>query len=123
MRAMVWPLAEKTRTCFTQVVDVLSAPLEVGFDYTRSLGPVLGRFMTALAQRKGLGIRGSDGRVHVPPVEFDPVTAEPLTDFVEVSSEGTVLSWSRVAGQPAAWGLVRLDGADTAMLHVVRAQR
>ena len=26
----------------------LTAPLDVGFDYTRSVGPVLGRFLTAL---------------------------------------------------------------------------
>ena len=26
----------------------LSAPMDIGFDYTRSLGPVLGRFMTGL---------------------------------------------------------------------------
>jgi uncharacterized OB-fold protein len=101
----------------------LSAPLEVGFDYTRSLGPVLGAFMTGLARRRVFGVRGSDGRVHVPPVEYDPVTAGPLTELVPVGTEGTVVSWSRAAGQPFAWGLVRLDGADTAMLHHVHAQR
>ena len=109
---------------------MLSAPLEVGFDYTRSLGPVLGRFMTGLAEHRVLGVRGSDGRVHVPPVEFDPVTARPLTEFVEVAAEGTVLSWSwaarPLAGQPFerpfGWALIRLDGADTAMIHAVDAE-
>ena len=108
---------------------LLSAPLEVGFDYTRSLGPVLSAFVTALAQRRILGVRGSDGRVHVPPVEYDPVTAEPLGELVEVGTEGTVTSWSwvpqPVAGQPLqrpfGWALVRLDGADTTMLHAVDA--
>ncbi len=83
--------------------------------------------MTALAQRRIEGVRGSDGRVHVPPVEFDPVTAAPLSDFVEVATKGTVLSWSwcadPVAGQPIqrpfAWALIQLDGADTALLHAV----
>jgi uncharacterized protein len=105
----------------------LSAPLEVGFDYTRSLGPVLGRFVTGLRERRIEGVRGSDGRVHVPPVEYDPLTAEPLSEFVAVADEGTVLSWSWIAvpleGQPLshpfAWALIRLDGADTAMLHAV----
>ncbi|HKS47560.1 MAG TPA: OB-fold domain-containing protein [Amycolatopsis sp.] len=105
----------------------LSAPLEVGFDYTRSLGPVLGRFVTGLREHRIEGVRGSDGRVHVPPVEYDPVTAEPLSEFVPVTEEGTVLSWSWIAvpleGQPLshpfAWALIRLDGADTAMLHAV----
>jgi uncharacterized OB-fold protein len=107
----------------------LSAPLEVGFDYTRSLGPLLTEFATALAGRRLLGVRGSDGRVHVPPVEYDPVTARPLTELIEVSTEGTVLTWSwqakPLAGQPLpdpfGWALIRVDGADTAMLHAVDA--
>lgn len=105
----------------------LEAPLEIGFDYTRSTGPVLGRFMTGLAERRIEGVRGSDGRVHVPPVEFDPRTAEPLSEFVEVADTGTVQTWSwcehPVDGQPIqrpfAWALIQLDGADTSLLHAV----
>src|ERR1700730_12242178 len=52
----------------------LSAPLTLSFDYTRSVGPTLGKFFTALRDRHILGVRGSDGRVHVPPAEYDPVT-------------------------------------------------
>lgn len=107
----------------------LSAPLNVGFDYTRSVGPVLGHFVNALRQRRIVGIRGSDGRVHVPPVEYDPHTAEALTEFADVAEEGTVVSWSWAAepleGQPVqrpfAWALIRLDGADTTLLHAVDA--
>ena len=107
----------------------LSAPLEVGFDYTRSLGPVLSRFMTALRDGRVEGVRGSDGRVLVPPAEYDPVTSQALTEPVAVADEGVVDSWSwmptPMAGQPLAqpfaWALVRLDGADTAMLHAVDA--
>jgi len=109
----------------------LSAPLDVGFDYTRSTGPILGRFVNGLRERRIEGIRGSDGRVHVPPLEYDPVTAAPLTEFVPVGTEGTVVSWSWMAepleGQPLqrpfAWALIRLDGADTPMLHAVDAER
>jgi uncharacterized OB-fold protein len=108
----------------------LSAPLNVGFDYTRSAGPILGRFVNGLRERRIEGIRGSDGRVHVPPLEYDPVTAAPLTEFVPVGTEGTVVSWSWMAepleGQPLqrpfAWALIRLDGADTSMLHAVDAE-
>jgi uncharacterized OB-fold protein len=107
----------------------LRAPLEIEFDYTRSLGPVLSQFMTALADRRILGARGADGRVHAPPFEYDPVTAEPPADLVPVGPEGTVVSWSwmpePLEGQPLtepfAWALIRLDGADTAMLHAVDA--
>lgn len=105
----------------------LSAPLTLSFDYTRSVGPTLGAFFTALRDRRVVGIRGSDGRVHVPVIEYDPVTYEKLTEIVPVSSVGTVLSWSRqtepLEGQPLdrpfTWALIKLDGADTALLHVV----
>ena len=107
----------------------LRAPLEIEFDYTRSLGPVLSQFMAALAERRILGARGADGRVHAPPFEYDPVSAEPPASLTEVGPEGTVVSWSwmpePLAGQPLAepfaWALIRLDGADTAMLHAVDA--
>ena len=107
----------------------LRAPMEIAFDYTRSLGPVLGQFMTALREQRILGARGADGRVHAPPFEYDPVTFQPPTELVEVGQAGTVTcwSWQRAAldGQPLdrpfAWALIRLDGADTAMLHAVDA--
>jgi uncharacterized OB-fold protein len=112
------------------VETALSAPLDVGFDYTRSLGPVLSRFMTGLAGRRILGSVGSDGRVHAPPLEYDPVTHAPLTELVEVASVGTVVTWTWLEhpldGQPLtrpfAWALIRLDGADTPMLHAVDAR-
>jgi uncharacterized OB-fold protein len=111
------------------VSQPLRAPLEIGFDYTRSLGPTLSQFMTALAGRRILGARGADGRVHAPPFEYDPLTFEPPAELVQVGSEGTVTSWSwapePLEGQPLAhpfgWALIRLDGADTAMLHAVDA--
>ena len=107
----------------------MGAPLIVDFDYTRSLGPVLGAFLTALRDRRILGIRGADGRVITPPVEYDPVTGEPLRELVPVHDVGEVISWSwmpnPLEGQPLAhafaWALIRLDGADTAMLHAVDA--
>lgn len=105
----------------------LSAPLTLSFDYTRSVGPTLSRFFTALRARRIVGVRGSDGRVHVPPVEYDPVTYEPLSEMVPVSSVGTVASWTwqpePLAGQPLdrpfAWALIKLDGADIPFLHLV----
>jgi uncharacterized protein len=110
-------------------VGTLSAPLDISFDYTRSLGPTLSQFMTALARRRFLGARGADGRVHAPPFEYDPVTFEPPGELVEVGPEGTVTTWTwtehPLEGQPLdrpfAWALIRLDGADTALLHAVDA--
>ncbi|MEG8177432.1 DNA-binding protein [Nocardia terpenica] len=97
------------------------------FDYTRSVGPTVGRFLTGLREGRIVGVRGSDGRVLVPPAEYDPVTAAPLTEFVEVADVGTVRTWTWVRdplpGQPFdrpfAWALIQLDGADTTLLHAV----
>jgi uncharacterized OB-fold protein len=107
----------------------LSAPLRLSFDYTRSVGPLLSQFFTALRERRILGVRGSDGRVHVPPAEFDPVTYERLTEIVPVASVGTVVSWTwqpapleaQPLDRPFAWALIKLDGADTPLLHAVDA--
>lgn len=105
----------------------LSAPVTVAFDYTRSTGPVLGRFLSGLRDGVLIGARTSEGTVVVPPPEFDPVTHLATTDFVKVSNVGTVTSWSwvlePVAGQPFdrpfAFALVTLDGADAPLLHAV----
>jgi uncharacterized OB-fold protein len=74
-----------------------------------------------------VGGRTSDGRVVVPPPEFDPVTHAAIDDFVEVADTGTVTSWSwvpePVKGQPLdrpfAFALVTLDGADAPLLHAL----
>ena len=105
----------------------LQAPVTVAFDYTRSTGPVLGRFFTGLRDGVIVGGRTSSGQVLVPPPEYDPDTHEQTSDFVEVSTGGTVTAWSwcpePVAGQPLdrpfAWVQVRLDGADGTLLHAL----
>ena len=101
----------------------------MSYDYARSVGPVLGQFFTALRERRVVGVRGSDGRIHVPPVEYDPVDYAPLSEIVPVHSAGTVLAWSwqpePLPGQPLdrpfAWAWIKLDGADVPMLHAVDA--
>jgi uncharacterized OB-fold protein len=91
---------------------------------------VLSQFMTGLAGRRILGARASDGTVHAPPFEYDPATFDPPAELVAVGPSGTVLTWSWMPepldGQPLprafAWALIRLDGADTALLHAVDAE-
>ena len=107
--------------------DVLTAPLVIEYPFTRTTGPVIGAFFTALREGFVVGIRMSDGRVLVPPCEYDPVTSESLTEIVEVGSAGEVLSWAWVneplkdqpLTTPFAWALVKLDGADTGLLHAL----
>jgi uncharacterized OB-fold protein len=105
----------------------LSAPITVAFDYTRSTGPVVGRFLTGLRDGQVIGGRTSEGKVVVPPPEYDPVTHQQVADFVDVADTGTVVSWTwvpePVKGQPLdrpfAFVLVTLDGADTPLLHAL----
>ncbi|MGW1884520.1 Zn-ribbon domain-containing OB-fold protein [Streptomyces sp. NPDC001970] len=109
--------------------EVLRAPLVVEFPFTRSLGPVQSAFLTGLRERTVLGVKTSAGRVLVPPVEYDPETADEIRDLVEVAAAGTVTTWAwnpqprrgQPLGTPFAWVLVKLDGADTALLHALDA--
>src|SRR3954451_3553555 len=105
----------------------LSAPVTVAFDYTRSTGPVIGRFLTGLRDGQIVGGRTSEGKVVVAPPEFDPVTHEPTTDVVEVAPIRTVTSLTWVPepvkdqpfDRPFAFVLVQLDGADVPILHAL----
>src|SRR3954451_20772838 len=101
--------------------------MKVEFDYTRSLGPVLSRFMSALRQHQVLGGVLSDGRVVVPPPEYDPITHQAVSELVPVSDFGVVKSWSWVpepvaqqpSDRPFAFAQMLLDGADAPLLHAV----
>lgn len=109
--------------------DILSAPLVVEYPFRRTLGPAQSAFFTGLREGIVLGIRGRDGRVLCPPNEYDPITSEELEELVELGTTGTVITWSwepaprrgQPLDRPFAWALIRLDGADTALLHAVDA--
>jgi uncharacterized OB-fold protein len=107
----------------------LVAPYVLEYTYRRSVGPVLGRFLAGLRDARVLGVKTSDGRVLVPPAEYDPDSGEATKEMVELPQTGTVTSWSWVDSpspkqpldRPFAWALVKIDGATTAMLHAVDA--
>jgi uncharacterized OB-fold protein len=110
--------------------EVLSAHHVLEYPYTRSVGPVIGRFLGALRDARIEGVRTKAGKILVPPIEYDPATADAVTDeYVEVGPGGTVTTWCWVSKprtkqplkRPFAWALIRLDGADSAMLHAVDA--
>jgi uncharacterized OB-fold protein len=101
----------------------------ITFPYKRSLGPVIGPFMTALTDQRILGIRSGD-QVISPPMEWDPTTGADLgSDLVEVGPTGTVESWTWVPApsvqhpldRPFAFAFIRLDGATNRFLHAVDA--
>ncbi|WP_327087271.1 OB-fold domain-containing protein [Nonomuraea sp. NBC_01738] len=104
--------------------------LEFPGGYTRTTGPVIGRFLTELRNGRIVGVRTVAGRVLVPPLEYDPQTGDAVTgDYVEVGPAGTVTAAAWVAepleshplDRPFAWALIKLDGADTALVHAVDA--
>jgi uncharacterized protein len=111
----------------TMPEGVLHAQHRLEYPYSRSVGPVIGAFFTGLRDGRLLGVRGSGGKVVVPPTEYDPITGEDVGEMVEVGPGGAIETWAWVSAplpkhpldHPFAWALVRLDGADTALLHVI----
>ncbi len=109
--------------------EVLHAAHHIEYPYSRSLGPVLSAFMTGLRDGRLLGVTASGGRIVCPPSEYDPDTGDDVGELVEVGPGGVVESWAWVStplrkhplDRPFAWALIRLDGADTALLHAVDA--
>lgn len=108
--------------------DAPNHVLEFPGGYTRSVGPVIGRFLSELRDGRLVGVRTATGRVLVPPTEYDPDNGAAVTDeWVEVGPAGTVQTWSWVTSpraahpldRPFAWALIRPDGADTALLHAL----
>ena len=105
----------------------LVAPFVLEYAYKRSLGPVQSQFLTGLRAGRLQGGKAADGSVLMPPTEYDPATGEDVSELVAVGPEGTVTTWTWLPEPPAgsplsepfAWALIKLDGADTAMLHAV----
>jgi uncharacterized protein len=102
----------------------------IEFPYTRTLGPILSGFLTGLRDGRILGITTGAGKVICPPTEWDPWTGDAVEpDLTEVGPGGTVETWAWVStptpkhplDRPFAFALIKLDGADTAMLHAVDA--
>ena len=97
--------------------------------YRRSVGPVVGAFLTALRDGKVVGSRTADGRVICPPLEYEPETGDAVDEIVDVADAGVVRSWAWVSEPlrkhpldgPFAWALIQLDGADTTLLHALDA--
>ena len=109
--------------------EVLTAPLIIEYPFSRTTGPVIGAFLTGLREQVIVGTKTSDGRVLVPPMEYDPTTGEAATEMVEVGPGGTVTTWAWVhhprpkdpLDRPFAWALIRIDGAESALLNAVDA--
>ena len=109
--------------------EILSAPYVLEYTYTRSTGPVVGRFLENLRYEVLEGVKTADGRVLCPPLEYDETGEATTGEFVPLRPSGTVKSWSWVEtprathpfDRPFAWALIQIDGTDNAMVHAVDA--
>jgi uncharacterized OB-fold protein len=115
--------------CSTAPVTSGESTCSLELPYRRSVGPVVGSFLTGLRDQQVLGSRTSGGRVVVPPLEYDPDTGDALDELVEGGSAGVVTSWAWVdeplrkhpLDRPFGWVMVQLDGADTSLVHALEA--
>lgn len=100
------------------------------FPYRHSTGETIGRFLAGLKEQKKIwGQRVAGQGVVVPPVGYSEVDGTAGAEWVEVGPEGVVTAFAIVHhpierlhpfDRPFAFVLVRLDGADTALPHVVK---
>jgi hypothetical protein len=108
--------------------ETLQAPYVLEYTYQRSTGPVIGQFLTGLKNRVIQGAKTKDGRIIVPPTEYDPQSGDAIETLVKLPQTGTVETWTWVENpqkhhplsEAFAWALIRIEGADTSILHAVK---
>jgi uncharacterized OB-fold protein len=111
-------------------VAPMDARQTMEFPYKHSTGPIVGRFLAGLKEQKKIwGQRVAGQGVVVPPTGYSETDGSEGGEWVEVKDSGVVTAVAVVrnpiarlhpATAPFAFVLVRLDGADTAMAHVVK---
>jgi uncharacterized OB-fold protein len=96
---------------------------QISVPYRYSAGFAQQAFLRGLQERRILGSRAQDGRVLVPPRMHDELGARTEDGLVEVAASGALQSWTEVVrdGERRVYGLIRLDGADTELLHMIDA--
>jgi len=101
---------------------------EIHLPYKWALGPVFTKFFENFKEKKIMGTKCPKcHRVLIPARRFCPRCFVDTDEWVQVSNEGTVRTWSLVnfeySGQvkkpPYVQGLIDLDGADTALAHFI----
>ncbi len=97
--------------------------------YSWWAGDTASKFFISLRdEKKIIATRcGTCKKAFVPPRKICPACFQENTEWVNVSDQGTLVSYSVARRQlesipadkrvPVIWGLIKLDGADTAMLH------
>ncbi|MBF0224190.1 MAG: Zn-ribbon domain-containing OB-fold protein [Desulfobacterales bacterium] len=101
----------------------------INVPYTWWAGETAGEFFISLRDEKKIkGKKCSQcGKVYIPPRKTCPLCFIENTEWVEVSIKGTLESYTIVKRQmsalkkktPVVFGLIKLDGADTSILHYI----
>lgn len=113
-----------------QTIEPMYEERVMEFPYKHSTGETVGRFLAGLKEQKTIwGQRVAGQGVVVPPLGYSELTAAADGAWVAVKDTGVITAAAIVRQplarlhpfeQPFAFVLVKLDGADTAMAHVVR---
>jgi len=100
--------------------------------YTWAAGKPASKFYAGLREGKIYGIRCSECQfVFVPPKKTCHRCFSELSDWVEVKDTGTLETFTVVRyfepglhpmKPPFAYGIIKLDGADTGMVHIIRTK-
>jgi uncharacterized OB-fold protein len=110
-------------------VEPMVVHSQISVPYSWWAGDTAGRFLTALRDEQTImGMRcGRCERVFVPPRKTCPTCFTENKTWTAVSNEGTVTAFTVARRQlaaiarpvPVVFALIRLDGADTALLHTI----
>ena len=97
--------------------------------YTWSVGETGSKFLRALRDDKKLLANKcpTTGTIFCPPKKDSPTSLEPITEWLELTGDGEVLSYTQrhyettaaEKGLPTIYALIKLDGADQAMPHLL----
>jgi len=101
---------------------------DVWLPYKFAVGPTFNRFYEGLKEEKILGNQCPEcGRILVPARTFCPTCYVDMGEWIEVSQEGEIVSWSLARDEffgmpvdpPFIGALIRLDGTDCDFLHLI----
>jgi uncharacterized OB-fold protein len=101
---------------------------DVWLPYKFAVGPTFNRFYEGLKEKKILGNQCSKcGKILVPARTFCPTCYGDMGEWIEVSQQGEVVSWTlanyefvgRPVGPPFIGALIRLEGTDCNFLHLI----
>jgi len=108
----------------TADIEPMIVHQRIRLPYRYTAGTAHKVFLRGLAEQRIIGCRcDSCGITLAPARPFCPRCSGATGEPVELGDTGILEGWTTVnrAGRPVCYGLVRVDGADTALVHRVEA--